>query len=366
MRSQFQALRFVLDRDLVSPRSVVAGDLLIVDASRRNRNYKFICKDGPSYLFKQGSTPEGNEMIAHEAAIYQFLHSIAEQDRLTPILPRIYLYDEGEGILILELLGQSEDMGERQIRLGRFSAALAAEFGRSLGWLHHQPGVEFKMASDRGQYSHPPPWVLSLHRPNPDVYRKTSSANLELIKIIQKFPGFGELLDELHAGWRPETLIHGDIKFANCAVVPGLSAARRPHLKIIDWESARPGDPCWDVGSVFSDYLATWIRSIPATGSIPPHRFPELARLPLGRMQPAMRSFWEAYIRRMELSKSKESEWRQRSVRYCAARLIQTTFELLQMETQLSGVAVIALQLCFNMLKQPSLAAAQLFGLSIS
>lgn len=125
------------------------------------------------------------------------------------------------------------------------------------------------------------------------------------------------------------------------------------------------GDPCWDAGSVFSEYLNFWLNSIPITGEDPPDRFVELARYPLGKMQPALRSFWWSYASAMELDGPTAYEWLVRSVRYGAARLVQTAFEYAQGSMHLTGNVVCALQLSLNMLQRPQEAAVHLLGIPL-
>jgi thiamine kinase-like enzyme len=63
-----------------------------------------------------------------------------------------------------------------------------------------------------------------------------------LIKIIQGYPDFCELLDALRASWRIQALIHNDIKWDNCLVYGKEGAARITRLKLIDWEQSDAGD----------------------------------------------------------------------------------------------------------------------------
>jgi thiamine kinase-like enzyme len=194
--------------------------------------------------------------------------------------------------------------------------------------------------------------------------RTISNANLKLVKIVQQFPEFGAHLDVLRGEWRAHTLIHGDLKWANC-MVTSAGTGRRKGLKLVDWEHSSVGDPCWDVGSVFNDYLSFWLLSIPITGEDPPDRFLQLARYPLDKMQSAIRAFWMAYVRRMGLDAATASDWLLRATRYSAARLVYTAYEQSQMAYQMTGNAVCYLQLSLNMLQRPMEAAITLLGIPV-
>ncbi len=365
MLSQSEVAPYLLKRGLVSAESIVEGDLMVMDISRRNRNYKVVSERGPSYLLKQGIGPEGRATLANEAAVYQLFQSDRGTHRLDCYLPRCYGYDPEEHILILELLRNGQDLREYHTSRGRFSTTIARMLGDALGLLHRHTREQRKWADDGHRFPDQPPWVLSVHRADLGLFLRVSNANIQAIQIIQAFPEFCEHLDALRQGWMVETLIHHDLKWDNCVVLAKPGLQRKTRLMIVDWELATRGSPCWDVGSVFNDYLSFWLLSIPLTGETPSERFIELARYPLERMQPAIRSFWQSYVRQMGLSATVANEWLPRAVQYGAARLVQTAFEQMQMSARLMGNAVCLLQLSLNILRRPQEALVNLLGLSL-
>jgi thiamine kinase-like enzyme len=365
MLVQSKVIQYLMERGLISAASAVEGDLVVLDASRRNHNFKVISQRGPSYLLKQGVGPNKTATVANESAIYKCLQSHAGDNGLERYLPYFYGYDAEEGILILELLNGARTLFEYHAHCGRFSTGLAMKTGGALGTLHRVTWMEGKEGQGILGFTHEPPWILSLHHPRLGMLRDISSANIQLIKIIQQFGEFHELFDRLRQEWKSEALIHFDIKWDNCIVSALSAAGRKNQLKIVDWELAGIGDPCWDVGSVFNDYLGFWLLSIPIIGETPPDRFLELARYPLVKMQPAIRSFWQSYMRQMELDAAESDEWLLRAVRYAAVRLVQTAFEQMQMSFQLTGNVVCFLQLCLNILQRPEEAITHLLGIPL-
>lgn len=349
---------YLLRHDLIQPQVVVAGDLVIEDTTRRHANIKVISAGGPSYLVKQGVGAARAAGIAHEAAVYQLLQEAGAGRALARYLPRFYEYHADEALLVLELLPSAREWGAYHQRWGRFSTALAAALGTALGTLHQTPQPATRPLPVR-----PPPAILSIQRPTLALYQEISHANLQLIQTLQRFPPFGQHLDVLRQAWQPSALVHYDLKGDNLLVVPA-AARQRATLKIVDWESAGWGDPCWDVGSVLGEYLGCWLTSIPFTGADPPEQLLTLARFPLAKMQPAIRRFWQSYSRRMGLDAETTDQWLLRAVRYSAARLLQTAFEQSQTAATLSGRALNALQLSYNILQRPHEAAIQLLGLA--
>jgi aminoglycoside phosphotransferase (APT) family kinase protein len=154
------------------------------------------------------------------------------------------------------------------------------------------------------------------------------------------------------------------VKWDNFIACPAESRRKvKFTLKIIDWEAAQLGDPRWDIGSVFSQYLSLWLFSIPITGRDPPERFPELARFPLDRMQPAIAACWSAYRKRAGLDGPRAVEWLLTAVSCAGARLVQTAFEAAQVATHLDSSMVLHLQLAANILGRPREAAVHLLGI---
>ncbi len=362
MLGRVQLIRYLLGRKLISARSIVEGDLTIVDASRRNHNFAVLRKNGPSYLLKQGIDPERAASIANEARVYQLFNSDARSGEFARRhLPGYVDYDPNERILVLEFLSNARNLQEHCTRCGRFSCGIAALLGNALSSFHRN-GSRSRM-DDGGTPVHKQPWILSLHRPGVPVISSISEANIQLIKILQQYSEFSNLLDELSREWRLETLIHSDIKWENTLV---LISKGRAALKLIDWELAGVGDPMWDVGSVFSSYINFWLQFTPVAAESRPDEFLQHARYQLKTMHPALRSFWRSYEQNMNADRLTTELLMMRAIRYSAARLVQMCFEQMHLSPRLIGNVICSLQLSLNMLKRPKEAATVLLGLPLN
>lgn len=363
MLIQSEVAQYLLQGEFITAASVVDEDLRIVEASRRNRNFKVIREHGPSYLLKQGQDANGRATVAHESILYKYMETANGSERFRPYLPGFHHYDEEIGVLILELLTGAQDIREYHTRRGAFSTTIATALGRALSSLHRLD-ISFLTTRLDSSFDGRLPWALTLHRPGVGVFEDTSSANMQLIRIIQNTPGFSRAMDELREGWRVDSLVHNDVKWDNCLVFPRTSSNRKVDLRLVDWEFARLGDSCWDAGSVFSNYLSFWLFSIPVSGEDPPDHFLDLARYPLERMQPAIRSYWQAYVRGMGFDLAQSEEHLLRAVKYAAARLVQTGYEHMQHSSHLTGNIICLLQLSLNIMQRPSEAIAHLLGIS--
>ncbi|MDJ0944429.1 MAG: phosphotransferase [Kiloniellales bacterium] len=358
MLSQLEAVRYLLRRGLIDTAHVVRDTVTVANVSRRHLNFRVSTQKGPSYLLKQGVGKERAAAVRHEAAMYRRLSSMSGfPDKYTP---HLHVYDDVNDVLIFEWVTGAENLRDYHLRRGYFPVLLARAMADAMSRIHRSEVGKRREAPGSSHI----PWVLSVHRPTLQFFQDCSGGSLALIETIQEFSDFCDEIDALREEWREDALIHGDLKWDNCIVSGKAPSARMTRLRIVDWELARTGDPCWDIGSVFHDYLSFWLLSIPITGSQPPERFLDLARFPLEKMHPALRAFWETYARKMGLGAVEVKVWLIRSVRYAAARLIQTAFEQMQGSTQLNGNTICLLQLSQNILKRPHEAAVHLLGIA--
>lgn len=362
MWTEREAVDYLLGQGLLSPLNVTEGGLAVSGSSRRNRNFLVTNQNGPSYMLKQGIGPERGATISREARVYGLLGGFTGKDRFAQYLPKFYRYDPSENLLVIELVKRTPEKGRPRAGLGFISPTVAAELGRAISRLHGLSGKPGAMKEDLRAYSPDPPWILTVHRPSSAMIRDFTGATIELIKTVQQVPEFCALLDQLGSDWTLDSFIHYDLKWDNFILTGGPG----PGLRIVDWEFAGKGDPCWDVGSVFTDYLASWLLSIPIEPSTRPEQFPDLARNRLDRMQPAMRSFWQNYRRGSDLEGKEARQFLVRAARFAAARLLQSTLEKTQMSLQMTGNVICFVQVSLNILRRPDEAVVQLLGIPMA
>ena len=348
---------YLVDIGSLPAEYMAAGDASVVDVSRRNRNFRISRPGGPSFVLKQGGGPGSPSTLAIEAAVYEHAWRIDPAGALDR-LPRLVWYDSGRDILVTESLEESENLSRYHRRLGRFPARIGGQLGLALAWVHLlQPPVR------TGSFlPEDPPWVLGIHEPTLAFLRELSAANLRLIRIIQSAPELGRALDRLRSDWQGGSIVHNDLKWDNIIVVPPESGSPG-RVRLLDWELAARGDPGWDVGAVLAAYLEAWLLSMPVMPDQPLDELGQVALHPLEMIWPAVREFWNAYTAEVGLPALEARLFLFRSVRYCAARLLQTAYESSQLAGELNASAVILVQASVNIFRRPSQAASHLLGL---
>lgn len=354
-------ISYLLGRGLLTTDDIINGDVLLEDASRRNLNFKVITSTGRSYFLKLGLNHEKIATLTHEASIYQFL-STNLGESFQRFCINFISYDPEHAILILELLRETQSFRDYRARQALPSIVVHAELGKALALLHRGTRENLHHLNENFALPSQQPWILSIHHPNPDTLPYISNANLELIKTIQQFPAFCSELDFLREQWEEQSFIHFDIRWDNLLLCP-TSSESEGEFKIIDWELSGIGDPRWDVGSVFHEYLYAWLASMPITAGLPEEQLPELATNQLEEFQPSIQSFWQAYIQGMQFDRNTAETCLSLAVQYGAARLLQAAYEQAQFSTEPTSTAVSLIQVSMNMLSRPREAAAYLLGI---
>ena len=368
---------YLLGRGLLTFDSVVDGDLLVVEAASRNRNFKVIRTASPGYFVKQVKTfePQAVETMRYETACYWLSHNDPDFEPLRALMPKFYDSDPARHALVIELLPEGGSLSDYHRQLGSFPVEVGVQLGRILGTYQREMGRRLRDGAKSNAFARRVPWILSLHQLNQNLFGQLSAANTQVLNIVQSYPDFPATLDRMSAGWRFDSLIHGDIKWDNLHVTLGgeeseeggeaqpEGAAGEMNLRLIDWELADFGDACWDAGAVFQSYLSFWVFSMPAVAGVPAERLVGAAQFPVEKMQPAIRAFWKSYVETRGLGGEEARDALERSVTYGAARMIQTAYEYMFHAPQITTSALYLLQLSLNILKSPREATASLLAL---
>ncbi|MEN8113330.1 MAG: phosphotransferase [Actinomycetota bacterium] len=359
MLTDDEVVEYLRERTLIPPETEETPD--VVDVSRRNRNVEVRSGPGSGFFVKQGVGPERTATVANEAATYLRIGGEIDPNGLSRYLPEYFGYDPSSHLLVLGLVPGAQSLRDYHATRGGFSVMLARALGDALGVVH---GIPHPVEESPGRtHAGGIPFVLSLHRPDLGMFQQLSAATIELVKILQQIPDLCDHLDALRHDWDTTSLIHNDIRWDNCLVSAAPNTNRITRLKLIDWELSGAGDPAWDVGCAFSEYLAFWLASIPITGDAPPDRFLDLAGSPIEQMQPAIGALWQSYVTRTGTDPERSTEFLMRAVRYAAARLVQRAFERTQHSAWVASDVICLLQLSLNVFEDPADAATTLLGI---
>jgi aminoglycoside phosphotransferase (APT) family kinase protein len=343
---------YLLERRLLEPRDLVQGELRVVDASRLNRVFVVTAEGRCSLVVKAGTG------VVREAAVLELLHGAADGGGLAAFLPTVLVADRTGECLVLESAPGARDL-RRHHAHGRFSRALARETGRALADLHAiSPGAleGMRAGGDRGS-------EVRVHDPDLEAVHSMSPAAKELTRFIQGFDDLCSALDRIAVSSRAHAVIHGDIRWDNLLAIPAAGSRRWTRLALIDWELCEIGDPAVDVGAFLGEYLRAWAQSVPVADPLDPGRLLDHAGVPLRRMRPALRAFWEAYARRARTPADELAGVLLRAMDLAAVRLLTAALEEAQARDELRARVLCLVPLSRNLLCRRGEECARLLGL---
>jgi hypothetical protein len=348
---------FLISRGLISSSAIIAGDLVVIDSSRRNCNFKVL--HGGGLFVKQIRSLQTDAMLTlrREAACYELARS---DPALARLMPRLVAYYPERHVLVVELIPEAESLAEYHSRERGFPPRLGQLLGEALG--SYQAGAAGIAGNEAIQalFTRQLPVVLALGRGGHQTLGHYGQIGQALSTVIQQHPEFQLLLDTLGAEWCFDSLIHGDMKWDNVLVFP--IGAVAPDFRIVDWEMADLGDAAWDVGAVFQSFLTAWIMSMPIASGLPPESYVSAAALPLENMRPPLHAFWNAYADSRGYGATERRNQIERCLRFGAARLVWAVVEQRLYAPRLDLAATALLQVSLNILQNPPRAVAELLG----
>jgi Ser/Thr protein kinase RdoA (MazF antagonist) len=205
---------------------------------------------------------------------------------------------------------------------------------------------------------------MQVHKPGPEMLADLSPANYQTLKILQTQEGLSGRLDGLRRLWKPQAVIHSDIKSDNVLVLPPPvdDGTSPPEIRVVDWETVQIGDPAWDLAGALQDFLLFWVSSMNQTMPTS-EEMAASARYPLFVLQPAIRALWRGYRSALNLSHAEANALIRRATSFSAARIIQSAYEMAQHSRDLPVGSVLLLQISANLLADPETGQVQLYGL---
>ncbi len=355
------ATPYLLERALISPDSILDGELMITSITRRNHNLRVTRRDGPGYMIKQPDPTSRNAhaSLSAEAEFCRFCHEDTVAADAAYAVPRTAFFDRDPMLVAFELIAPAVPLGRHVWKAADdgTSGAVYGALGAALGTIHRT--LPAAAVSLRLPWLHRQlPWIMRAHKPSPSLLEELSPANYQTLQILQQHREISRQLDALRAAWSPTALIHNDVKADNILVVPD---GETSGVRLVDWELVQIGDPAWDVAGLLQDAVMMWVQSM--TPAPTPEEMAPTAQLPWPDRQLAVKAFWRRYRAAAQLDRDTASALLGRAVRFSAARLIQSAFEMAHDAQQLPPASVLLLQISANIFDDPALAQVQLYRL---
>lgn len=343
-----EVIPYLLRSGILSTKSALESRLEIQDACGTNVGYTVTGLCGPSLFIKQWL--DDPQSATRESDLYS---TFTSNIKLKSILPSLVHYDGSRSILVTEYVFDGTPFSSYGFRLSTPPLSDAVRLGQILALLHSEGSA---LRSIR-RFETDPSWMLCLHEIWADELETLSGGYIEIVQRLQRHRSFGETVKGLVACWPRTHLIHGDLRWDNLARRRSPRAAS-PDIRIIDWEHAGIGDPAWDVASILSSYLFSWLVSGRHSTNTPLATVSR-ASYPISSLQRLLSRFWNAYhdsVNEIRLDSL-------RTCQLCAVALARRVLEESQRYDSLNSRLAIGLQASLNIAERPVEAWRHLFGI---
>lgn len=363
--------QFLVDRALIPSSWIIDGSLRITGAAGRNRTFKITGPGGACLFLKQneGTALDVSSPLHSEALFNRYCRGEPSLARLADFLPGLVDVDLDQGVVVFD--GIADVTGWATLLESRGPQDLAPRAawatGFAFGTLHRLSRQVLQGGEGPDWLPRQVPWAMRAHRPGVQLLADLNPAALEVLRILQADATFRDRLDPLHRHWRPEVIIHGDVRFDNILVRVTQAGDRgEVELWIVDWELVQIGDPAWDLAGALQDLLAYWVASMPLSSDVSVEEVIVRAGIPLAALRPTLRELWSGYREGAGVGPVEAEALLSRAVAFSAARLVQSAFEGAITSGHLPVRSVLLLQLAANVLAEPERARIELYGLSMS
>lgn len=364
--TKYNICHYLLDKGFISFQSVVDGDFAVVQYQGRNLVFHILRTQYPNLFVKQlvDVNPQNIYLLQKEATCYWLFFNEPDFSSLQTYVPSYYGYDVQAQALVVELIPNTANLHDLIFTNTGPIETYPQQMGKILANLHINMKEKIKYQSSLQFFSQQLPWAFNIPF-TPATLSFPGQSQQEVVRLIQQNQELCDSLQNVKTEWVISSLIHGDVKLANFIATPIQEPEQPPTVKLIDWEIADIGDPCWDIGGAFNAFLAPWVLSFDNTSHFPPVFLPNMTVFSLERTHTAIQQFWQAYTTEKQWSNEDISSNLLKAVKFLAVRLLQTAIESAFNSPQLMPSSVRLLQMAHHILQSPQQAITTLLALPV-
>jgi thiamine kinase-like enzyme len=339
--NEFALCHYLLENGFLNQQQVVDNQIKITRHFSLNRNFKILFDDDSGYLVKQPklSFYRKKSSLKKEADVYWLAYNDEDFRSIRNFIPQFHHFDVHVQVLITGLVEQAVNLHDYHSVTNNYPEKIAMRQAEILAALHNITLVKIQNKRSSSLFPKKLNWMFNVEKEDEWWAGKKSEADLQLLNLVKANVDFIQCINAAKQKWEIKCLIHNDIRWTNFLM--------RGHeldslnIRLIDWELADFGDPCWDVAGILQSYFSYWILQRDAN------------LFQLLNMKPAISAFTNTYCELMKMSKAEIDIMLQKSMEFAGVRMIQSCMEMVSFNNELSQNSVKLLQFAFNVLKNP-------------
>jgi len=341
---------WLIQRGILAPSAITDGQFAFQELEFHNRGFRVYRPISRSLYVKQLREFDRPNVLCleREAAFGLAVARTDSVEKLKSRVPAFLDYDSRHHAVTVELLQETQNLHEMMERVVTIPESVSHGLGSLIGDFHSPDCVQLLDSISHELCPGSPPWILSFHV-NQGA-GSLSPANEQFLEMLQRDDALKLNLDDLRSGWQATSLMHGDLKWNNVLIRETESI---PDWYVIDWEMVDRGDPRWDLATMIQCWWYFWILSTPPElltnlDGLLTHR-----RIAFDETRFSLDALWDGYRSAVGLTESESQELKQVVARFAAARMLQTVYELLHIQDEISVSAHLMIEMSRRILENP-------------
>lgn len=341
---------WLIQRGLLAPSAITDGQFAVEELEFHNRGFRVYRPVSRSLYVKQLREFDHTNVLCleREAAFGLAIVRADSVEILKSRVPAFLDYDSRHHAVTVELLQGTQNLHEMMEQVVAIPESVSQGLGRLIGEFHSQDCVQLLDCMSRALCPGKPPWILSFHVDQ--GAGALSPANEQFLKMIQRDELLRSNLDDLRRTWQATSLMHGDLKWNNVLIRETESI---PDWYVIDWEMVDRGDPRWDLATMIQCWWYFWILSTPPELLTNLDELLTDRRIAFDETRFSLDVLWDGYRTAVGLTESESQELKQVVARFAAARMLQTVYELLHIQDEISLSVQLMIEMSSRILENP-------------
>ena len=340
---------YLMDRGHLTPDQLVIDKFTVHQNGRRNNNYIVNKNQNQALFIKQVRTfeAEKTETLKREATCYWLAQNESTLSDWSELMPEYVDFDYVNHLLISKYYS-ALPVEKYLLRTPQLKTQFAENLAKAIAGYHNRQTAQLLKSRFEKLFPAETPFVIKLgHNMFASSWRVNETYQKELLELIKSDEDHLKRIQSVADEWKVECLIHGDLKFQNLLI------DENENLRIVDWETCDLGDPCWDIAAVFHSYLFAWMmKELKGSDQSNGHQT-EILEFELSIVQNQLAAFWTCYVAELSMNRETAEQYLLKSIRFCALKLLHTSFEITNQSKKTDHLVASVLQLSLNILKDP-------------
>jgi hypothetical protein len=382
--SSNNVFQYLVDIGLCEKQDIELTNIIPKSSQSGRQNLIFLTINLPSVgqiFIKQSHYDNNiNNIIKKEWLFQSFLQSSPNLNYICSLNLQILHFDKINSIIIYKCPPNYIDLESYYRNHKNFSPTIAELVGTTLAALHCKTlnshnCYDFmnKVVEGKVYYQFPHPSYLLDQLEPETLLKELHLGGNSFLYFYQRDKNLKGTVTDLVVNHNRFCLTHNNFKLDNILIFnqwqeileqTNSDNNNQAFIRINNWEKCSWGDPAFDVGTVIADYLLLWLNSLILHSEIKLEKSLQLARMPLGTIQPSIVALTRSYINKFPKCLKEYPNFLNRVIQFTGLALIYKITTMIQSFQNFNFHMIYILKVATNLLCQPEKSFMSVFGMT--